>query len=74
MEKYFIIFYAVTGLVMAFEYIYYDSRKNIQHGLFDTGFIMLLFILLWMPISILAIYGYALTALYDIITEEENDK
>ena len=68
-----ITLYILTGWLMSFDYIYYDSQKGKQHGLIETGIIMLLFMVLWFPINLVAIYWYALTALYNLITEEEND-
>ena len=69
----FMIFYLFTGWIMSFDYIYHEKQKGKQLGLFDTGIMMFLFIIFWMPASLVAIYWYALIALYNIITEEEND-
>ena len=68
-----LILYLLTGWIMSFDYIYHKKQKGKQHDLLDTGLIMLLFIFLWFPVSLVAIYWYALIALYNIITEEEND-
>ena len=68
-----ITFYIFTGWVTAFDYIMHDNSKGKHHGLFETGIIMLLFMILWLPLHLVTIYSYALTSLYGAITEEEND-
>ncbi|MCR4715890.1 MAG: hypothetical protein K5656_01795 [Lachnospiraceae bacterium] len=68
-----IILYLLTGWIMSFDYFYLEKEKHKHHSLIESGIIMMLFILLWMPVSLVAIYWYALIALYNIITEEEDD-
>lgn len=66
-----LIVYLVTGFVMAFDWCMFDSNKGKHHGLFETGFIMLVFTLFWLPIVVLCTYWYALALIYTAITEEE---
>ena len=68
-----IILYLLTGWIMSFDYFYFEKEKGKHHDLIESGIIMMLFIFLWMPVSLVAIYWYALIALYNIITEEEDD-
>lgn len=71
--KYLLIFYVLTGFIAALDICYNDEKRGKPHGLFDTGFIILMCGLLWLPVGIISVYWFGLTALYDIITEEEND-
>ena len=71
--RYLIMFYMFTGFIAALDICYNDEKHGKQHGLFDTGFIVLLCILFWLPVGIISVYWFGLTALYNMITEEEND-
>lgn len=68
-----LIVYCVTGFVMAFDWCLHDNNKGKHHGLFETGFSVLIFTLFWLPIVMLCTYWYALVLIYTAITEEEND-
>ena len=68
-----LIVYCLTGFIMAFDWCLHDNNKGKHHGLFETGFSVLIFTLFWLPIVMLCTYWYALVLIYTAITEEEND-
>ena len=70
-EHWMLILYAITGFVTAFCLCYHDYKRHKEHGILDTGLIIILCTAFWLPALILSIYKYALTGLYDLITEEE---
>ena len=73
-EKYYnlvMIAYLVTGFIMAFDVCYYDSKHCKQHGLLETGIIIMSMVFAWLPLVVISIYWYWLKGLYAIITEEE---
>ena len=73
MTSILLVLYVLTGFVLSFDYFYLESRKGKSNDLLSTGVMMLLFIMLWLPIAVCAIYCYAAIYLYEIITEEEPD-
>lgn len=73
MENYFIIWYMITGWIVAFDLCYHYKENGKQLGLADTGIHIVLCVIFWLPALILCIYGYGLKALWEIITEEEDD-
>ena len=74
MEKYLIIIYLVTGFITAFDVCFEFKKSGKNLDILDTGWILILSILFWLPGFMLCTYGYALKFLWEIITEEEDDE
>lgn len=73
MENYLIIIYLITGFVGAFDVCFQLKKDGKDFDILDTGWVMILSLFLWLPAIMFCFYGYAFKALWEIVTEEEDD-
>ena len=61
--------YILTGYVSAFNYCKVQELKGRTLGLLDTGIVILIYTVLWLPLNMLDIYLNGILAMYQTLDE-----